>query len=133
MGESIHITVNYNQQGKTLMTDNGYAIALGYKENTAAPYELLLGALSSCLFSTYESIAKKMQLEYNTVDMDIVGVKRDDKVAMLETVNIKVDVTGVSEQDQAKFTKAFEIGTRYCSVYNTLSKIAEMKWDINFQ
>jgi putative redox protein len=131
MGESIHIVAKYNQHDGTLVTDKGSSVALGHEKDTVAPYELLLGGLSYCLFRTFESIAEKMQLAYSGMDMDVDGVKRDDKIGMLETVTIKVDAKGV--KDEGKFKKAFEISTRYCSVFNTLSKIAEMKWDINFQ
>lgn len=133
MGESIHITTTYNQHDGSLITDKGTTIALGGDKDTVAPYELLLGGLSYCLFKTFESIAEKMQVEYAGMDIDIVGVKRDDKVAMLETVTLKVDAKGIKEEQKGKFSKAFEVSTRYCSVFNTLAKIAEMKWDINFQ
>ena len=131
MGESTHIVTKYQGPKGKLITDKGFEIPLGASNEAAIPYELLLGGLSYCLYMTYESIAKKMHVEADSVDLDIVGVKRDDKIGMLETVTIKVDAKGVN--DEAKFTKAFETGTRYCSVFNTLSQIAEMKWDINFQ
>jgi putative redox protein len=131
MGETTHIRSNFNQTEGTLVTDRGSTVALSSEKDGVAPYELLLGGLSFCLFKTYESIAQKMQFAYEGLSMDITGVKRDDKVALLKTVTIDVVAKGV--EDQKKFTKAFEIATRYCSVYNTLSKIAEMKWDIDFQ
>jgi putative redox protein len=131
MGETTHITAQYNQHDGTLLTDRGSTVLLDNTKEGVAPYELLLGGLSSCLFRTYESIAEKMKFAYDGMQMDITGVKREDKVAMLETVTIKVVAKGVEERD--KFTKAFEIATRYCSVFNTLAKIAEMKWDIDFQ
>jgi len=130
MGATTHIVTKYNQHDGTLITDKGFTVALGSQKDSIAPYELLLGGLSYCLFRTFESIAEKMQFEYSSMDMDIVGVKRDDKIGMLETVTIKVEVKGAS--NEGKFKKAFEIATRYCSVYNTLLKIAEMKWDINY-
>lgn len=114
----------------TLITDKGSTVALGSEKGSVAPYELLLGGLSYCLYKTFESVAEKMQFEYSTTDIDIVGVKGDDKVGMLETVTIKVEAKGVG--DEKKFKKAFEIATRYCSQYNTLSKVATMKYDINF-
>lgn len=130
MGESIHVLTTYNKSNGTLITDKGSTVALGNEKGSVAPYELLLGGLSYCLYKTFESVAEKMQFEYSTTDIDIIGVKGDDKVGMLETVTIKVEAKGVV--DEKKFNKAFEIATRYCSQYNTLSKVATMKYDINF-
>ena len=98
--------------------------------DTFSAYELLLGGLSHCLFSTYESMAEKMQVEYSGLDMNITGVKRDEKVATLKTVDIDVLAKGVTDQD--KFAKAFEIATRYCSIFTTISKVAEMRWNITY-
>ena len=59
------------------------------------------------------------------------GRKRDEKVATLETCHIKVKVKGASDKEKVK--KAFEVATRYCSVFHTLSKVAEMTWEIDFE
>ena len=72
-----------------------------------------------------------MQATFSNLDMDIVGRKRDEKVATLETCHIKVKVKGASDKEKVK--KAFEVATRYCSVFHTLSKVAEMTWEIDFE
>jgi len=131
MGETTHIKSDYSISDGILQTDRGSTLSLSGEKDGFAPYELLLGGLSFCLFKTYESIAEKMKLSYEGVSMDITGIKRDEKVALLKDVQIDVVAKGV--EDQSKFTKAFEIATRYCSVFNTLANIAEMKWDIDFQ
>ncbi len=131
MGESIHIKTNYAQHDGILVTDKGTKVSLGREEGTVAPYELLLGGLSYCLFRTFESITAKMQVEYQGVDMEITGVKGDDKIGMLTHVTLAVTMKGAP--DETKAEKAFEIATRYCSVFNTLGKVAEMKWEISFQ
>ncbi len=130
MGEAIHIRTNYTQHDGVLVTDKGTKVSLGREDGTVAPYELLLGGLSYCLFRTFESVSEKMKAEYAGMDMEITGVKGDDKIGMLTNVDLTVSVTGAA--DEKKITKAFEIATRYCSVFNTLGKIAEMKWEISF-
>ena len=131
MGKKVHHTLSqFNTIDGQLVTDSGSKVELSSKPGAFAPYELLLGALSYCLYSTFVSIAEKMQLSYEGVDMDITGVKRDEKVATLETCDISVKAKGV--EDEQKFAKAFEISTRYCSVFQTLSKVAQMKWDISY-
>lgn len=130
MGKTTHIVSQFNEHDGRLVTDSGAMVALGGTAEAFAPYELLLGGLSYCLFSTFESIAEKMQLKYTGMDMHVTGVKRDEKVATLETCTIDVTAKGVV--DQEKFSKAFEISTRYCSVFQTISKVAQMHWVIKF-
>ena len=130
MGKKIHIVSQFDGPEGRLVTDTGAKVALGQSAEKFAPYELLLGGLSFCLHSTFESIAEKMQVTYEHIDMHVTGVKREDKVATLETCEIAVEVAGTA--DQEKFTKAFEISTRYCSVYHTISKVADMSWTVTF-
>ena len=130
MEQKIHVSTQYQQEEGKLVADSGSSLLLGRSEGAFAPYELLLGGLSYCLYSTFLSIAEKMQLTYGDVALDINGVKRDEKVATLKTVTIAVTAKGV--EDQGKFEKAFEISTRYCSVFQTISKVADITWDITF-
>ncbi len=102
-----------------------------YEIGSTGPYEYLLGALSGCLFKTFVSLATKMQVSWEHVSFAVEGIKRDEKVATLKDVTIAVTATGT--EDAAKFTKAFETATRYCSIYQTLSHVAEMHWTIDFQ
>ncbi len=131
MGQSIHVKTAYAQHDGRLITDSGTEVLLGREQGTVAPYELLLGGLSYCLFRTFESVAAKMKVGYAGMDIEITGVKGDDEVGMLTHVDLKVSVSGAP--DEKKVTKAFEISTRYCSQFNTIGKVAEMKWDIRFQ
>lgn len=130
MKQKIHIVSQFNGSDGQLITDSGATVAMGRSAEKFAPYELLLGGLSYCLYSTFESIAEKMQLVYGAVELDIAGVKRDEKVATLEMVTINVEAKGI--EDQEKFNKAVEISTRYCSVFQTISKVAKIDWHISF-
>ncbi|PKL14488.1 MAG: osmotically inducible protein OsmC [Spirochaetae bacterium HGW-Spirochaetae-8] len=130
MGSKTHIVAHYGVHSGKLVTDSGAAVALGHESGNFAPYELLLGGLSYCLFRTFEDIAQKMQLTYEGVDMHVDGEKREDKIATLEFCKVSLRAKGVVEQE--KFKKAFDIATRYCSVYNTISKVATMSWEVQF-
>lgn len=130
MGERTHIVSKFNPQVGYLHNDRGSKVELSSNDGAFSAYELLLGALSHCLFSTFKSLAEKMQIEYENVELDIVGVKRDEKVALLETAKLDIKATGVNDKD--KFEKAIEISSRYCSVFQTLSKVATLSWTINF-
>lgn len=93
------------------------------------PYELLYSALGSCVHATFLGIAEKMRVTYDSVDYHITGVKRDEIPTFLVECTMTITVNGAS--DQGKFDKAFDLGTQYCSVFNTLAKVAQMKVIIN--
>lgn len=130
MGDKTHIFTSYTPTSGVLTTDSGTKLSIGSSQGSVRAYEMLLGGLSHCLFSTFQSLAEKMQVSYERVDLDIVGIKRDEKVATLETVTIEVTAEGINDHD--KFTKSFEISTRYCSVYNTISHVAKIEWNVTF-
>ncbi|MFA5468122.1 MAG: OsmC family protein [Sphaerochaetaceae bacterium] len=131
MGSKTHVIAKYGKSDGRLITDTAASVALGRSSEKFSPYELLLGALSYCLFLTYQSLAEKMQVEHTSVDIDITGVKRDAKVSTLEHVDLLVVAKGVN--DEKKFDKAFEIATRYCSVFNTISQVAKIDWKIRYE
>lgn len=126
MGAKHHVSVDFIGVNGVSSNDRGKEIEIGDGgENTRfAPYELLLSALSGCLYMTFISILEKMQINVEKTNFNIHSEKSDEKVALLKTVN--VDVTITNPEDEAKARKAVEIATRYCSVYQTLSKVAEM-------
>jgi len=95
------------------------------------PYELLYSALGSCVHATFLGIAEKMRVTYDTVDYHITGVKREEIPTFLVECTMTITVKNTS--DQAKFDKAFDLGTQYCSVFNTLAKVAQMKVIIHHQ
>ncbi|HHU88777.1 MAG: OsmC family protein [Sphaerochaetaceae bacterium] len=131
MGSKTHIKTVYGHTEGQLINDLGATLPLGLDGDKFSPYQMLLGALSYCLFLTYESLAEKMAVEHTSVEIDITGVKRDDKVSTLEHVMIDVLAKGVN--DQKKFERSFEIATRYCSVFNTISQVAKIEWKIRYE
>jgi putative redox protein len=86
--------------------------------------------LSGCLFMTYESILEKMQISVKKTNFDVRGEKRDEKVATLKVCQVKVTISGAEDESKAK--KAVDIASRYCSIYQTLSKVADMSWEVEF-
>ncbi len=131
MGAKQHVVADFYQDRWRTVNDRGNEIQIGYGEGKSAPYDLLLGALSGCLYATFESILEKMQITVRGTKFDIRGEKRDDKIATLKECHVEVSITGA--EDETKARKAFEIATRYCSIYQTLSKIAEMSWNVTFE
>lgn len=122
-----HIRADFVPGHYQFTTDKGANYVLG----ETSPYDYLLGALSGCLFSTFVDLAVKMKVSWEHVSLDIEGIKREESPTTLKQCTVKAVVTGA--ENEAKFTKAFETATRYCSVYQTISKVSEMQWSVEFQ
>ncbi len=116
----------------TVAGDRGEA-NIGVSGNSFQPYELLYGALSSCVHATVLGVARKMRLEYDTVEYDVTGTKRTEVPTFLTHLYMTVTMTGVPEENQKKMTKAITLGTEYCSIYNTIAKVAEMHLEIKYK
>ena len=104
--------------------------AIGMGDGQLRPYDMLLGALGACYYSTFVDIAKKMRLEYEGASIDISGVKRQEVPTTLATVDMVFTIRGVS--DQKPFRRAADLAAKYCSVYETVSKVAEIRLDVRF-
>jgi putative redox protein len=130
MANTNHMRARFTKEQWELTNDRGNSLYIGSKPDAFAPYDLLLGALEGCLVSTFDDVVTKMRLDYTSVEFDVTGIKRDADVATLETCRVEVTVFGGS--DEKKLKRAFDIATRYCSVYQTISQVADMSWDITF-
>lgn len=98
-----------------------------------APYELILGGLGACLNHTFQSVVDKQRLSITSVSYDITGTKREEIPTTLKEVVIKAVVTGAEPGKEEKIQKAFDKACEYCSMYTTLSKVAEMKPEMTFK
>ena len=127
MPEKKHVRADFVPGHWQFVTDNDKSLTI---DRQSSPYDYLFGALSGCLFSTFNDLAKKMRIAWEHVSFDVDGEKRDEPPTTLDWVKVTVKATGVD--DQGKFTKAFETATRYCSIYTTISKVAKMEWTVEF-
>jgi putative redox protein len=100
------------------------------EENTLEPYDMLFGALGSCYYSTFLDVAKKKRINFDHAEIHIEGVKRDTPPTTLEWVKVKLDVKNSS--NNLGLEKAAALAAKYCSVYVTISKVADISWEINF-
>jgi putative redox protein len=109
--------------------DTGYnQVNIGRKG--LRPYEMLLGALGSCYYYTFLDIINKMRLHYRKITMEIEGEKREEVPTHLKTATIYFTVEGIEDEDKA--AKAAELSQKYCSIYYTLSQVAELSVKMKF-
>lgn len=94
----------------------------------AAPYDLLFGALASCLYSTFLDIVVKKRLDVVSTVVTVDGEKREDVPKMLQVVHVKA-VVKADPANRDALVKSFELATKYCSIYQTISHVAKMSWE----
>jgi len=132
MGSKAHATLEFSQpfRGKG-MNDRNCTIAIGEKQKEAGPYDLLLMSLGSCLYSTFEDILAKKKLTFEKLEIDISGEKRTEVPTTLEFCNV-IFTAKTDDKNKKAFIKSLELACKYCSIYNTLSYVAEMKSEMVF-
>lgn len=128
MATQIQINYNGHNEGTLKATEDTAVGAVGLK-----PYEMVLGGLGACLNYTFQDVLDKMRTEVGGVDYDITGIKREEVPTILKEVIVKVTVSGVDESKQKKVEKAWQKATEYCSMYETLSRVAVMKPSLTFK
>jgi putative redox protein len=105
-------------------------VPLGDQEHGIQPYNLLLGALGSCFYSTFLDIVKKKRLTFEGATLVLSGKKREIVPTTLETVEIKMTIKNASNQPQ--FLRSAELGAQYCSIHETISKVAKISITVEF-
>jgi len=106
-------------------------IKIGGEDGMVAPYDMLLGALGSCLYSTFLDIMKKKRIGFERLEMHITGEKRTEVPTTLKWV--KVEASLYSPEKETGVNQAFQLATEYCSIYQTLSHVAEMSFEITIR
>ncbi len=112
-----------------LLLDEG-VVRIGRQPQEAAPYDLLYGALASCLYSTFLGILEKKRITIQGAEITIDAEKRSEVPTTLKTVHLTVTVHQAEKEEAVR--KSLELATRYCSVYQTISQVAQMSWEIHF-
>ncbi|HPY95295.1 MAG TPA: OsmC family protein [Clostridia bacterium] len=100
------------------------------KDARLAPYDLLLGALGGCFYHTFVDIADKKKLVYDRADIAFHGVKREEVPTTLKTVTMDFTIHGA--QDHKGFERTTELAAKYCSVHETISKVADITLNLHF-
>jgi len=123
MGTKVSAVIDFKSDFKGQLQLREGHLDIGSQANEARPYDLLQGALVGCLHSTFLDILEKKRLTITFAHYEVEGEKRDEIPTMLKSV--KVTVTLPQGQEE-QLTKSMELAKKYCSVFNTISSVAEM-------
>jgi putative redox protein len=125
----LEVKTVYTPELSTL--DNGRgSMRIGPKPGEFYPYDLLLGALSACFHSTLHDILVKKKMSIPKVEIIVTGEKRKEVPTTLTWVNL--DVTVIGEVDEKQFLKSIDLAAKYCSIHETISKVAKMTHEVHF-
>lgn len=122
------VTFNHAFNGQ-LQSPNGSTIAIS--ESQIRPYDMVLGGLVACFHHTFLEVLQKKRQQVERVEYQVEGKKREEVPATLELIQMKIAVYGVSGKEQA--AKCFELAKKYCSVYQTLSHVAQIEVIVTYQ
>ena len=112
-----------------LITNNGTAL-IGETEGTLAPYDMLLASLASCLYATFLAVMNKKRITSDGSDVIVTGEKRKEIPSTLTWVNVVIEIKNASNEKGV--LKAADMAAKYCSIYQTLSKVAKMNLEVKF-
>lgn len=127
MADITKINVNFksNFSGELCANSGNYQVG----ENGIRPYEMLLGSLAGCLYATFLDVLDSKKLKIEQGSFEIIGEKREEIPTTLKTVNIVFKVK-CDEINQKQIRTSFEISKKYCSVYHTISKVADINTEL---
>jgi putative redox protein len=126
-----NVQLHFSNQFVGSMTSPSGRVVLGQQPDGMAPYHLLYGAVGSCFYSTFLSISQKKRLTFQDASLEVSGVKRDTTPATLEYLKIVLTLRGGTNPTQLK--EAAELGAKYCSIHETISKVAKVDLEVVFQ
>ena len=96
---------------------------------TTGPYEYLLGALSGCFYRTLVSFERKGSWE--KLEIAVTGIKRETVPTTLEKTILDITVFNANVKDE--FADLARMASEACSIFQTISKVSEMKINIKYE
>ncbi len=128
--ETIKQTWNLEFQGE-MVTPSGEFI-IGDGVNRMEPYHMLFGALGSCFYATFLSIAHKKRLTFEKAEVEVSGHKGTGKeINLLEKAKIVLTIYHPSNEKGLK--KSAELGAHFCSIHQLISKEADIELVVEFK
>lgn len=122
------VTLKFTNEFEGELITPKASVKIGGEEGAVAPYDMLFGALGSCLYSTFLDVMKKKRIKFERFEMVITGEKRTEVPTTLKWVNVDARVYGPEKENGVN--ESFRLATEYCSIYQTISHVAEMSYEI---
>ncbi len=125
------VEVQFTREFKGVLDTGQTTAKVGKDAGELAPYDMLFAALASCLYATFLDIVDKKKIDYQSAKVMISGEKREEVPALLKWVKVKFEIQG--SDDEKGLMRSAELAAKYCSIYQTLSHVADMSWELEYQ
>ncbi len=114
--------------------DSGHEITIdtkkeyGGQDSAPTPMSMLLLSLGGCTLMDVISLLDKMRVNYDNIEVQVRGERRDKHPKTFKSIEIKYIVYG-NKVDKSKVKKAIDLSAeKYCSISAMLSKSAEISY-----
>jgi len=125
------ITLDFQNEFIGRLVSDKAELLIGNQEGGLKPYNLLFAALASCFYATFLSIVQKKRLSFSGARLEVDGRKRQEVPTTLEYVMLKLIIQGAQDKKKG-FIKSAELASEYCSIYQTVGKVAQMNFEVEF-
>lgn len=105
-------------------------VLVGVKENQVLPYDMLYGALASCLYATFLEIVEKKKITYKGCTIRVSGEKREEVPTTLKWVKVTFIIDELQNGTEKGVKKSVELAAKYCSIYQTIAHVADMSYEL---
>jgi len=126
------VNLKFGNEFEGVMNASKGNLKIGSKEGMLSPYELLAGGLGSCLFATFQEIIEKMRLDFKECNLEVKIDKRDTVPTTAKWILVKATLEGADLTKKDKYERAFKLATEHCSIYQTMSCVSEMNWELEY-
>jgi len=124
------VYMNFNNTFEGDIITPSFKIPVGNGDGRVLPYDMIFGALGSCMYVNFQEIADKQKIKFESVTVEVTGDKRDTIPRLLEWVLVKYIVKNCDNKEGLR--KASKLSSKYCSIYQTLDSVAKMSCVIEF-
>lgn len=130
-----HVNIHFENlfRGYLEAAHGRLAIGRAEKDNYFLPYDLLLGALGSCFYSTFLGKLRENSYTVEAAHLDISGLHREEIPQTLTTVTIKLELQGTSGGSEEEFRQLAQEAARDCSIHETVAQVAKIELEVAFQ
>ncbi len=95
-----------------------------------SPVELLLVAGATCTASDIVGILEKMRVTLRSLEMDVVGTRREEHPRRFTAIHFRFRVSGPGA-DESKVRRAVDLSLeKYCSVMTSLAPDIRVSYDV---
>jgi len=127
------VNVNFGSGFNGISSSDRSPYTFEVGKEKAYPYELAMSGLISCFYSTFMDVAVKKRLKWESCEIEMNYTKELESTPnFLKKAEISIRLKIIEGEEKA-FDKSFEMAAKYCSLYQTFSKVADVTWKASYQ